>query len=93
MKFNAEKIMYFALIFMVFTLIIGFVIVAFYALFYDEKTNPDTVKDSTFYYEINVYTDPKTKCEYFIYDGSYAGTMTPRLSQDGKIICGDGYSE
>lgn len=39
---------------------------------------------------VEFYIDPKTKVEYVIYNGGYAGGICPRYNADGSLYLQDG---
>lgn len=38
--------------------------------------------------EVRVWRDPDTGCQYFLWERRRAGSMTPRLTPDGRPMCG-----
>lgn len=61
----------------------------------ERKGNPvDMSGAGGFSSSVNSWTDPKTGCEYLIYDRkSYSagmGGITPRLGRDGEPMCTEG---
>lgn len=37
--------------------------------------------------EVRVWRDPETGCEYLLWEGKRKGSMTPRLTSDGRPMC------